>query len=143
MTWKRALGKRKEWYRTVDIGDGWKVRMSYWYTTYSPSDVCPDADVSLIAYRGPYLGRWTWRREGKASGPGGTRVASAALGLLREVEDEIRKSDWLSVHLYVTGATLRLYMAYRAVLKRRDYQETAEASNEYGPAMLKVLRPGP
>lgn len=143
MTWKRALGKRKEWYRTVDIGDGWKVRMSYWYTLRYKGDSFPDADVSLIAYRGPFLGRWTWRREGKVSGPGGTRVASAALGLLREVEEEIRKSDWLYVHLYITGATSRLYMAYRAVLKRRGYEETAEASNEYGPAMVKVLHPLP
>lgn len=141
MTWKRALGRRKEWYRTVDIGDGWRVRMSYWYTPLYKGDRFPDADVSLIAYRGPFLGRWTWRREGKVSGPGGTRVASAALGLLREVEDEIQKSDWLRVYLYVTGASSRLYMAYRAVLKRRGYEETAEASNEYGPAMLKVLHP--
>lgn len=139
--WRRnPLAKKREWYRTIPIGDGWKVRMEFWfwdYNTFKESDV----KVSLITYRGLYLGRWTWRKEGKAIGPGGLAVAPAALKLLSEVEDIApSKAKYESVWMEISGASLTLYLLYRKLLPRRGYHEAKEEHDEYTPYMIKELR---
>lgn len=141
MTWRRNLRFwKREWHRTVDIGDGWKVRMDFWfwdYRVHSESDV----KVSLIAYRGPYLGKWTWRKEGHAIGPGGLAVVSAALKLLGEVEELApSKAKYDSVWMEISGASLTLYLLYRRLLAKRGYTESAEEHGEYDPYMIKELR---
>lgn len=137
--WRRSFHFKREWYRTVEIEDGWKVRMAFRVTNdniYQESDV----DVSLIAYRGRWV-RSQWRHEGKAVGPGGLAVASAALKLLSEAEEESVKRVKYSRNawLYVMGSSLNLYLLYRRVLAKRGYMETWEDPGGYGPYMIKQL----
>lgn len=140
LKWRRNLIPwRREWHRTIAIGDGWKVRMDFWFWDYkhlSESDV----KISLIAYRGLYLGKWTWRKQGRAVGPGGLAVAPVALTLLSEVEALApSKAKLPRVWMEVSGASLSLYLLYRKILAKRGYRETAEEPGEYDPYMIKEL----
>lgn len=131
---------KREYHRTVKIEGGWKVRMDFWFWDY-PKINESDAGVSLIAYQGLYLGKWTWRKEGSAIGPGGLRVASAALKLLKEVEQIApQKAKHGNVWLDVSAASLGLYLLYRKVLSKRGYHESFEDPREYEVLMVKRLR---
>lgn len=139
--WRRSLrlGKR-EWHRTVRIENGWNVRMDFWFWDYKAHNES-NVNVSLIAYRGPYLGKWTWRKEGHAIGPGGLAVASAALKLLGEVEQIApSKAKHDRVWMVISGASLTLYLLYRRLLAKRGYSECREEPGEYDPYMIKELR---
>lgn len=140
MKWKRSLRRKREWYQIIELEDGWKVRMDFWFWDYKGSRES-DVKISLIAYRGLYLGKWTWRKEGHAIGPGGLAVASAALKMLDEVEQIApSKAKYDSVWMEISGASLTLYLLYRRILSKRGYTEAAEESGEYTPYMIKELR---
>lgn len=140
MTWKRTLFKKRQWYQVVRIEDGWKVRMDFWVTPYK-EHFDADVDVSLIAYRGWYGSHaWRWRKEGHAIGPGGLAVIPVALKLLDDVERVApTKTEYKDVFMFVSGASLKLYLAYRGILKKRGYKETCETAEEYGPYLEKQL----
>lgn len=114
--------------------------MDYWFWDYKThNESC--VKVSLIAYRGPYLGKWTWRKQGHAIGPGGLAVVSAALKLLDEVERiSPAKARHENVWMEISGASLTLYLLYRRVLAKRGYLESAEEHDEYDPYMIKCLQ---
>lgn len=141
MTFRRNLRFwKREWHRTVHLEDGWKVRMDFWFWDYKRFGES-NVKISLISYRGPYLGMWTWRKQGHAIGPGGLAVASAALKLLDEIEQVApSKAKFPKVWMEVSGASLTLYLLYRKILSKRGYTETAEQHDEYDPYMIKELR---
>lgn len=138
--WRRNVHLwRREWHRTVPIEDGWKVRMDFWFWDYKQFHES-DVKVSLIAYRGMYLGKWTWRKEGHAIGPGGLAVAPVALRLLEEVEALApSKARHEKVWMEVSGASLTLYLLYRKILAKRGYFDSEEHPGEHEPYMIKEL----
>lgn len=141
MTWRRNVHLwRREWHRTVKLEDGWKVRMDFWFWDYPRHDES-QVRISLIAYRGLYIHKWTWRKEGKRVGPGGTKIASAALELLSGVERFApMKAKNANVVMSIGAANVEFYLLYRQLLSRRGYEESEELLNEYDPAMLKTIR---
>lgn len=139
--WKRNLHLwRREWHRTIKLENGWKVRMDFWFWNYPNFDES-DVRIALISYRGLYIHKWTWRKEGKRVVPGGTAVASAALKLLSDVERIApSRAKHNRVHMSVGGANIEFYLLYRQLLSKRGYCESEELLNEYEPVMLKKLR---
>lgn len=139
--WKRNIHLwRREWHRTIRLDNGWKVRMDFWFWSYPNFDES-DVKVALITYRGLYIHKWTWRKEGKRVGPGGTTVASAALKLLNDVEQFApTKAKNSHVRMAVSAANIEFYLLYRQLLSKRGYWESEELLNEYEPVMLKELR---
>lgn len=141
MTWRRNVHLwRREWHRTVNLEDGWKVRMDFWFWNYPEADES-QVKIALIAYRGLYLHKWTWRKEGNRIGPGGTVIASTALELLSDVERFApSKAKHEKVEMAISGANIPFYLLYRQVLSRRGYEESEETSMEYSPVMMRSLR---
>lgn len=139
--WRRvAKFGNPAWYRVIELEDGWKVRMEFWLWNYKTVDES-DVHIALIAYKGPYIRNWTCRKEGRAVGPGGLAVSSAALKLLDEVERVApTKAKYDSVWMNVSAASLNLYLMYRRLLAKRGYTESFESREEYTPYMIKELR---
>lgn len=131
-TWKKRLGwTHTTWKKTVDLGDGYKLRAVL--SNYRDSK--EDYNFGIFAFRGrfaPLLVKW-----GKSTGPG-LSVVGPALKMLEESEDIARgrAKEFHPTFLTITAETNKLFLIYRKVLAKRGYYEEDWI---WGPSLTKRL----
>lgn len=102
------------------LSNGHKIEMRFSFDAYVYPRVTEIvASPSLLVYRGNK--RKAWKKEGKATGPGGVEAFSVAIEMMKRAQVDLaylfRKSK-NPVYIEVTGATPELFKIYRARLKR-------------------------
>jgi len=110
------------------LSNGQKIELRFYFDAYVyPLVTDIVASPSLLVYRGNK--RKAWKKEGKATGPGGVEAFSVAIEMMKRAQVDLaylfRKSK-NPVYIEVTGATPELFKIYRARLKRIGFIDAGD-----------------
>lgn len=109
------------------LSNGQKIEMRFSFDAYVYPRVTEIvASPSLLVYRGSK--RKVWKKEGKATGPGGVEAFSVAIEMMKRAQVDVASMFCKSgnpVYIEVTGATPELFKIYRSRLKRIGFVDNS------------------
>ena len=110
------------------LSNGHKIEMRFSFDAYVYPRVTEIvASPSLLVYRGSK--RKVWKKEGKATGPGGVEAFSVAIEMMKRAQVDVASMFCKSgnpVYIEVTGATPELFKIYRSRLKRIGFIDAGD-----------------